>query len=84
MARSRAKQGNRKRRVRLKEVYEENGVLKSRLARDENGKVKTVGVASPPMVTAPSRWKKERALWADIKAEREAAAELRRQALENA
>lgn len=81
MARSRAKQGNRRHRVRLKEVYESSpGVFRTRLARDENGKVKTVGIASPPMTTAPKRWKEEHEIWAKAKADREAAERLRQQA----
>jgi len=81
VARSRAKQGNRKHRVRLKEVYESTpGVFRTRLARDGNGKVKTVGIASPPMITAPRRWKTEREIWNKVRDDREAAERLRQQA----
>lgn len=81
MARSRAKQGNRKHRVRLKEVYESSpGVFRTRLARDENGKVKTLGIASPPMVTAPHRWKAEQEVWDKVRTDREAAERLRQRA----
>lgn len=84
MARSRTKQGNRKNRVRLKEVYEtEAGVLKTRLARDENGKVKTVGLPRPALSHAgEKRWAREKALWQEIKEQREAAARLRQETLE--